>query len=186
MTPHSALSQHHHNITDVGTTVRTPSVSQVRATHTTVHLTPPNPPLTDDSSVSRQPPPTHTSVTPPLQSHSQSSGSDHPQTATAVSESLVHHQSRIVEDVINRHTSRLTEAFSNDLHYFSNKFTELGFIRRKAASDILTMVGVGSEGRGDKLLDLVIASFHTSHDPRKWFGEFVSILKLHMSILPLV
>ena len=131
--------------------------------------------LTDDSSVSRQPTPTHTSVTPPLQSHSQSSGSDHPQTTTAVSESLVHHQSKIVEDVINRHTSRLTEAFSNDLHYFSNKFTELGFIRRKAASDIHSIVGVGSEGRGDKLLDLVIASFHTSHDPRKWFGEFVSI-----------
>ena len=44
-----------------------------------------------------------------------------------------------------------------------------------AAGDILTMVGVGSEGRGDKVLDLVTASFHTSHDPRKWFGEFVSI-----------
>ena len=175
MTPHLSLSQYHHNITDVGTTDRTPSVSQLRATQTTPHPTPPNPLLTDDSSDSRQPAPTHTSVTPPLQSHSQSSGSDHPQTTTAASESLVHHQSRIVEDVINRHTSRLTEAFSNDLHYFSNKFTELGFIRRKAASDILTMVGVGSEGRGVKLLDLVTASFHTSHDPRKWFGEFVSI-----------
>ena len=72
------------------------------------------------------------------------------------------------------HQQAITEAFSNDLHYFSNKLTELGFIRRKAASDILTMVGVGSEGRGDKLLDLVTASFHTSHDPRKWFGELFS------------
>ena len=175
MRPHSAFSQDHQKITDVGTTDRTPSVTQLRGAQTTARPTPPNPLLTDDSSDSRQPTPTHTSATPPLQSHSQSSGSDHPQTTTAISGSLVHHQSRIVEDVINRHTSRLTEAFSNDLHYFSNKFTELGFIRRKAGSDILTMVGVGSEGRGDKLLDLVTASFHTSHDPRKWFGEFVSI-----------
>ena len=170
--PHSAFSQHQHNI---GTTVRTPSVSQLRATQTTAHPTPPNPLLTDDSSVSRQPTPTHTSVTPPLQSHSQSSGSDHPQTTTAVSESLVHHQSRIVEDVLTRYTSRLTETFSNDLHYFSNKFTELGFVRRKAASDILTMTGVGSGGKGDKLLDLVIANFHTSCNKKKWFNTFVDV-----------
>ena len=169
--PHSARSQHQHNI---GTTDRTPSFSQLRATKT-AHPTPPSPLLTDDSSDSRQPTPTHTSVTLPLQSHSQSSGSDHPHTTTAVSESLVHHQSRIVEDVLTRYTSRLTETFSNDLHYFSNKFTELGFVRRKAASDILTMTGVGSGGKGDKLLDLVIANFHTSCNKKKWFNTFVDV-----------
>ena len=83
--PHSALSHYQHNITDIGTTDRTPSVSQLRVTQTTAHPTPPNPPLTDDSSVSRQPTPTHTSVTPPLQSHSQSSGSDHPHSGSGCS-----------------------------------------------------------------------------------------------------
>ena len=168
--PHSALSQHQHNI---GTTDRTPSVSQLRATQTTAHPTPPTPLLTDDSSDSRQPTPTHTSVTPPL--HSQSSGSDHPHTTTAVSESLVHHQSRIVEDVLTRYTSRLTETFSNDLHYFSNKFTELGFVRSQAASDIHSMTGVGNRGKGNKLLDLVIANLRTSCNKKKWFHEFVGI-----------
>ena len=91
---HSALSQHQHNITNVWTTDRSPSVSQLRATQTTAHPTPPNPLLTDDSSVSRQPTLAHTSATPPLQPHSQSSGSDHPHTTTAVSESLVHHHTR--------------------------------------------------------------------------------------------
>ena len=163
--PHSSFRQYYHNITDVD---KTPRVSQLRAT---AHPTSPNPPLTDDSSVSRQPTPTHTSVTPPLQSspHPQSSGLDHPQTTTAVSESGV------IEDVLTRHTTRLTEAFSSDLHYFSNKFTELGFIRRKAASDIHTMVGVGSGGKGDKLLDLVTANFHASCNKKNWFKHFVSV-----------
>ena len=175
MTPHSALSQHHHNITDVGTTDRRPSVSQLRATQTTHHPTPPNPLLTDDSSDSRQPTPTHTSVTPPLQSHSQSSGSDHPQTTTAVSESLVHHQSRIVEDVINRHTSDLTRTIGKDLTYFSNKFIELGFISRDASDDITEQRGIGKREKGSQLLSLVIDHFHRSQNKKNLFDEFVGV-----------
>ena len=173
--PHSALSQHHHNITDVGTTDRRPSVSQLRATQTTPHPTPPNPLLTDDSSVSRQPTPTHTSDTPPLQSHSQSSGSDHPQTTTAVSESLVHHQSRIVEDVINRHTSDLTRTIGKDLTYFSNKFIELGFISRDASDDITEQRGIGKREKGSQLLSLVIDHFHRSQNKKNLFDEFVGV-----------
>ena len=173
--PHSALSQHHHNITDVGTTDRTPSVSQLRATQTTPHPTPPNPLLTDDSSDSRQPTPTHTSVTPPLQSHSQSSGSDHPQTTTAVPESLVHHQSRIVEDVINRHTSFLTEAFGNNLLYFTGRFTELGLIPSSASDSIHTVMGVGNRHKGSELLRLVVGSCRISRDSKSWFRAFLSV-----------
>ena len=173
--PHSAFSQDHQNITDVGTPDSTPSVSQLRVTQTTPHPTPPNPLLTDDSSVSRQPTPTHTSATPPLQSHSQSSSSDHPHTTTAASESHVHHQSRIVEDVINRHTSDLTRTVGDDLMYFSNKFIGLGFISRNASKNILTKKGVGDEEKGSQLLSLVIDHFQRSCNKKKLFDEFVGV-----------
>ena len=169
MTPHSALSQHHHNITDVGTTDRTPSVSQLRATQTTPHPTPPNPLLTDDSSVSRQPPPTHTSATPPLQS------SPHPQ--SAVSGSPAYHQSRIetVEDVINIHRSALTRAVGNNLTYFSNKFIELGFISSEAYENIRTKLGVGEREKGSQLLSLVTDNASTARDKKEWLRKFISV-----------
>ena len=168
VTPHSALSQHHHNITDVGTTDRTPSVSQLRVTHTTAHPTPPNPLLTDDSSVSRQPTPTHTSATPPLQS------SPHPQ--SAVSGSPAYHQSRIetVEDVINIHRSALTRAVGNNLTYFSNKFIELGFISSEAYENIRTKLGVGEREKGSQLLSLVTDNASTARDKKEWLQNFIS------------
>ena len=131
--------------------------------------------LTDDSSDSRQLTPTHTSVTPPLQSHSQSSGSDHPQTTTAVSESLVHHQSRIVEDVINRHATDLTSTIGKSLIYFSNKFIELGFMSRNASDNILTKNGIGNGEKSSQLLSLVIDHIHRSRYKTIWFDNFVGL-----------
>ena len=165
MTPHSALSHYHHIITDVGTT--TTSVSQSSVTQTTAHPTPPNPLLTDDSSVSGQPPPTHTSATPPLQS------SPHPQ--SAVSGSPAYHQSRVVEDVTNRHRHDLNSAISNDLVYFSNKFIGVGLISRYASDNILTKKGVGNGEKGSQLLSLVIDHFHRSHNKKNWFDDFVGV-----------
>ena len=105
----------------------------------------------------------------------QSSSSDSPQTTTPATELLVHQQSRMVDNVLTRYTSQLTEAFSSNLHYFSNKFIELDFINRDAASEIDTMGGIGNRGKANKLLDLVIANFRISHDPKTWFSEFVSV-----------
>ena len=107
--------------------------------------------------------------------HFQTSSSDSPQTTTPATELLVHQQSRMVDNVLTRYTSQLTEAFSSNLHYFSNKFIELDFINRDAASEIDTMGGIGNRGKANKLLDLVIANFHISHDPKTWFSEFVSV-----------
>ena len=170
--PYSHLSQYQHNITDVGTTDRIPSLSQLRTTQTTAHPTPPNPPLTDDS---RQPTPTHTSVTPPLQSHSQSSGSDHPQTTTAVSKPLAHDQSKLVEDVINRHTSFLTEAFGNNLLYFTGRFIELGLLPSSASDSIHTVMGVGNRHKGGQLLRQIVGSCSISCDSNSWFQAFLSV-----------
>ena len=165
MTPHSALSHYHHIITDVGTTDRTPSVSQSSVAQTTPHPTPPNPLLTDDSSDSGQPTPTHTSATPPLQS------SPHPQSAVSA-----YHQSRVVEDVTNRHRHDLNSAISNDLVYFSNKFIGLGLISRYASDNILTKKGVGNGEKGSQLLSLVIDHFHRSHNKKNWFDDFVGVV----------
>ena len=150
------------------TTDRTPSVSQLRATQTTPHPTP-NPLLTDDSSDSRQPPPTHTSATPPLQS------SPHPQ--SAVSGSPAYHQSRIetVEDVINIHRSALTRAVGNNLTYFSNKFIELGFISSEAYENIRTKLGVGEREKGSHLLSLVTDNASTARDKKEWLQKFISV-----------
>ena len=84
------------------------------------------------------------------------------------------HQSEVVEDVINRHTSDLTLTIGNDLQYFSNKFIELGFIRRAASDDILTS-GMGNREKGSHLLRLVIINCHTSRKKREWFSNFVSV-----------
>ena len=37
------------------------------------------------------------------------------------------------------------------------------------------MLGVGSGGKGDKLLDLVTANFHTSFNKKEWFKQFFSV-----------
>ena len=79
------------------------------------------------------------------------------------------------EDVINRHSSKLTEVIGNDLPYFSSKFIERGFITRGAAGDIDKKTGVGDRQKGNELLSLAMGNYQISHDKNRWFEDFVAI-----------
>ena len=79
------------------------------------------------------------------------------------------------EDVINRHSSELTEVIGNDLPYFSSKFIERGFITRGAAGDIDKKTGVGDRQKGNELLSLAMGNYHISHDKNSWFKDFAAI-----------
>ena len=94
--------------------------------------------------------------------------------APAVSESgdALAHQSRIVEDVIDKHTTNLTRIFSSDMTYFSGRFIELGFITRDASKHIHDM---GSGERGSHLLDLLVTNSRISPDKKQWFDKFVYV-----------
>ena len=119
---------------------------------------------------------------PPLQSspHSQSSAQmtttttdlPHPECGDAVA-----HQSRIVENVINRRTSGLTRTIGNNIQYFSNKFIGLGFINPFyiIPDDSHSIHRIGDEEKGSQLLSLVIDNFRRSHDKKNWFDDFVGI-----------
>ena len=112
-------------------------------------------------------------------------------TATAVSlhsecDDTVAHQSRIVEDVINRHTSDLTNTIGNNLTYFSNKFIEFGFISREASNNILTKYGIGNVEKGSQFLGLIIANSRISCDQKQWFSEFVSVFSSEATYTSLV
>ena len=87
----------------------------------------------------------------------------------------VAHQSRIVVNVINRHTSALTRTIGNSIQYFSNKFIELGFISRDASDNILTKHGIGKGEKGSQLLSLVIDNFNITHNKKDWFDKFVGV-----------
>ena len=79
------------------------------------------------------------------------------------------------EDVINRHSSELTEVIGNDLPYFSSKFIERGFITRDAAGDIDKTMGIGNRQKGNQLLCLAMGNYHISRDKNSWFEKFVAI-----------
>ena len=79
------------------------------------------------------------------------------------------------EDVINRHTSKLTEVIGNDLPYFSSKFIERGFITHDAAGDIDKTMGIGNRQKGNQLLCLAMGNYHISRDKNSWFEKFVAI-----------
>ena len=95
-------------------------------------------------------------------------------TAPAVSESgdALAHQSGIVEDVIDKHTTNLIRIFGGDITYFSGRFIELGFITRDASKYIH---GMGSGERGSHLLDLLVTNCRISPDKKQWFDKFVSV-----------
>ena len=94
--------------------------------------------------------------------------------APAVPESgdALAHQSRIVENVIDKHTTNLIRIFGSEMTYFSGRFIELGFITRDASKHIH---GVGSGERGSHLLDLLVTNCRISPDKKQWFDKFVSV-----------
>ena len=94
--------------------------------------------------------------------------------APAVSESgdALAHQSRIVENVIDKHTTNLIRIFGSDMTYFSGRFIELGFITRDASKHIH---GMGSGERGSHLLDLLVTNCRISPDKKQWFDKFVYV-----------
>ena len=97
--------------------------------------------------------------------------SDHPQKTSVVSESLLPHQSGIVEDVINKNTTHLSRIIGGDLSYFSNKFIELDIISRDASDNILSKIGIGDGEKASQLLSLVIVNCRISQHKLTWFDK---------------
>ena len=84
--------------------------------------------------------------------------------------------SRVVENTIRKHYSNLTKVFGDNLPYFSTKFVELGFVSRDSVDNISTMLGIGDQERGRRLLSSITTNLGTSRDAKTWFKSFVRVL----------
>ena len=78
---------------------------------------------------------------------------------------------RIIEEVINRHTTELNTLIGDDV-YFTNAFIRLGIITRHSAKEIRSMHGIGNSEKGSRLLDTVTTNIGGSRDR---FEKFVSV-----------
>ena len=79
---------------------------------------------------------------------------------------------RIIEEVINRHTTELSTLIGDDEVYFTNEFIRLGIITRHSSKEIRTTCGIGNGERGRRLLDTVTTNIGGSRDR---FEKFVSV-----------
>ena len=79
---------------------------------------------------------------------------------------------RMIEEVINRHTTKLSIVIGDDVTYFANAFVSLGIITRHSAKEIRSMHGIGNSERGSRLLDTVTTNIGGSRDR---FEKFVSV-----------
>ena len=78
-------------------------------------------------------------------------------------------------NVMDEHTTAVTDTVSLDLTYFSNKFIESGFITQTAASEVLSKLGVSAGDRSRELLHLVRQNYKISLKKQVWADKFIAI-----------
>ena len=78
-------------------------------------------------------------------------------------------------NVMDEHTTAVSDTVSLDLTYFSNKFIESGFITQTAASEVLSKLGVSAGDRSRELLHLARQNYKTSLKKQVWADKFIAI-----------
>ena len=78
-------------------------------------------------------------------------------------------------NVMDEHTTAVTDTVSLDLTYFSNKFIESGFITQTAASEVLSKLGVSAGDKSRELLHLVRQNYKISLKKQVWADKFIAI-----------
>ena len=79
------------------------------------------------------------------------------------------------QNVVDEHTTAVSDTVSLDLTYFSNKFIESGFITQTAASEVLSKLGVSAGDKSRELLHLARQNFKTSLKKQVWADKFIAI-----------
>ena len=78
-------------------------------------------------------------------------------------------------DVISSHIDVLTDTVSLDLIYFSNKFTENGFITQTATNDVLSKQGISNRDKASQLLHLVRENYKITLKKQVWIEKFIAV-----------
>ena len=78
-------------------------------------------------------------------------------------------------DVISSHIDALTDTVSLDLIYFSNKFTENGFITQTATNDVLSKLGISNRDKASQLLHLVWENYKITLKKQVWTEKFIAV-----------
>ena len=78
-------------------------------------------------------------------------------------------------NVMDEHTTAVTDTVSLDLTYFSNKFIESGFITQTAASEVLSKLGVSAGDKSRELLHLARQNYKISLKKQVWADKFIAV-----------
>ena len=78
-------------------------------------------------------------------------------------------------NVMDEHTTAVTDTVSLDLTYFSYKFVESGFITETAASKVLSKMGVSAGYKSRELLHLARQNYKKSLKKQLWADMFIAI-----------
>ena len=78
-------------------------------------------------------------------------------------------------NVMDEHTTAVSDTVSLELTYFSNKFIESGFITQTAASEVLSKLGVSAGDKSRELLHLARQNYKTSLKKQVWADKFIDI-----------
>ena len=84
-------------------------------------------------------------------------------------------------NVMDEHTTAVSDTVSLDLTYFSNKFIESGFITQTAASEVLSKLGVSAGDKSRELLHLARQNYKTSLKKQVWADKFIAIFSSQAS-----
>ena len=78
-------------------------------------------------------------------------------------------------NVMDEHTTAVTDTVSLDLTYFSGKFIASGFITQTAASEVLSKLGISAGDKSRELLHLVRQNYKISLKKQVWADKFIAI-----------
>ena len=78
-------------------------------------------------------------------------------------------------NVMDEHTTEVSDTVSLDLTYFSNKFIESGFITQTAASEVLSKLGVSAGDKSKELLHLARQNYKISLKKQVWADKFIAV-----------
>ena len=78
-------------------------------------------------------------------------------------------------NVMDEHTTAVTDTVSLDLTYFSSKFIESGFITQTAASVVLSKLGVSAGDKSRELFHLARQNYKISLKKQVWADKFIAI-----------